>query len=570
VILRTRRLDVQRALGRRHRVAPVSPAPLPAPALPGEVEHAPAEPSPAPRGLLAEADGRGVGLLSTRVDEPTTLLRTVPTRSVDLWDTALHVAQAKPRRSAITMLGRWLHVVAPAALTSIVCAIGLGRPALWTDELATWGMATTPWSEFWPVLRYVDAVLAPYYIFMRVWVDVFGDSDVSLRMPSMLAMVAAAGLVGAIGNRLAGRSAGIVAGAVFGTLASTSRFAAEARPYAFTVLAACAATWLLLRAWDRPSAARWAGYGAAVAVLGSLHLVALLLVAGHAWALLAFRRGLWRGFSLAAASGLVPSLAFVAYGLQQRGQVAYIKPISVETFDEYNLVLFGGLGVLAVLVVAGLFGLPLRYPSAVFTAWAVVPVVALAAVSVVLPMFLPRYLLYTTPGWALLAGVALTRLRPVWLVATMLLLVGLAGPAHVQMRDQSGHGQDTRELALLVGAGAQRGDGIVYADHEWVGSWTARDAIAHYLPAAYRPQDVLATSAQRTGGQLEARECLDISACVGERRRLWVVRAATLDDPLSGLGASKEDFLRGRYEVVQVWHPAGLTVALIERTSTAS
>jgi hypothetical protein len=35
VILRTRRLEVQRALGGRHRVARFSPAPLPAPALPG-------------------------------------------------------------------------------------------------------------------------------------------------------------------------------------------------------------------------------------------------------------------------------------------------------------------------------------------------------------------------------------------------------------------------------------------------------------------------------------------------------------------------------------------------------
>jgi mannosyltransferase len=527
------------------------------------MEQASASSAVAPR-LLAGERG-GVGLLSTCVDEPTTQLRTVPPRPVDLWDTRLHVAQARPRRHAITVVGRWIHVLVPAALASIVCAVGLGRPSLWTDELATWGMATTPWAEFWPVLRYVDAVLAPYYIFMRAWVGLFGDSDVSLRIPSMLAMIAAAGLVGVIGNRLAGRRAGIIAGAVFAVLASTSRFAAEARPYAFTVLAACVATWLLLRAWDRPSPARWTGYGVAVAALGSLHLVTLLLVLGHAWVLLVFRREHWRRFALAAVAGAVPSLAFVVYGLQQRGQVAYIKPISAETFDEYSVVLFGGLGAMVVLVALALFSLPLRFPSALFTAWAVVPIVALATVSAVLPMFLPRYLLYTTPAWALLAGVALARARPAWLAVTALVLVGLASPAHIQMRGSDGHGQDTRELALLLGASVQRGDAIVFADHEWVGSWTARDAIAHYLPPAYRPQDVLAVSAPRTGGQLEAQECLNVSECIGERRRLWVVRAARLDDPLSGIGASKEDLLRERYDVVQVWHPAGLTLALLER-----
>jgi mannosyltransferase len=279
-----------------------------------------------------------------------------------------------------------------------------------------------------------------------------------------------------------------------------------------------------------------------------------------------FRRDQWRRFALATAAGLLPSLAFVVYGLRQRGQVAYIEPIGAEPTEEHDAVLVEGLGAMAVLVALGLFSLPLRYPSALFTAWAVVPVVALVAVSVVLPMFLPRYLLYTTPGWALLAGVALTRVRPAWLVVGALVLAGLAGPAHWQMRDSAGHGQDTRELALLVGAGAQRGDGIVYADEEWVGSWTARDAIAHYLPPAYRPQDVLAVTAPRTGGQLEAQECLDVSECIGERRRLWVVRAADLDDPLAGIGSSKEDFLRERYQVVAVWHPAGLTLALLERT----
>jgi mannosyltransferase len=502
-------------------------------------------------------------------DTRTTLLSTVPAPTGDLWDDELHLARPRPERAARTALRRWAHVLVPAALTCLLGAIGLGRPALWTDELATWGMATTSWSEFWPVLRYVDAVLAPYYALMHVWVDAFGDSDVALRMPSLLAMTASAGLVGAIGHRMSGQATGLLAGTVFALLASTSRFAAEARPYAISVLAACLATWLLLRAWQRPSAGRWVAYGASVAVLGWFQLVALLLIAGHAWTTVAWRRGLsWR-FAAAAAAGVASSLVLVVYGYRQRNQVAYIEAIGAHTLDSYAAVLFGGTGVAIVLVLLALFALPLRMPSSVFTAWAVVPTAALLAVSAVLPMFLPRYLAFTTPGWALLAGVALARVRPAWAVAAAILLAGLGGPAHLQARGTDGHGQDTREAAMLVAARVEAGDGIIYADEELIGSWTARDAIAHYLPQIYRPQDVLATTLPRTAGLLLAKECVDLSACLGERERLWLVRTGTLIDPLAGAGVSKEDLLRERYHVTHVWYPTGLTVALLERTPQA-
>jgi mannosyltransferase len=122
---------------------------------------------------------------------------------------------------------------------------------------------------------------------------------------------------------------------------------------------------------------------------------------------------------------------------------------------------------------------------------------------------------------------------------------------------------------MLVAARVEAGDGIIYADEELIGSWTARDAIAHYLPQIYRPQDVLATTLPRTAGLLLAKECVDLSACLGERERLWLVRTGTLIDPLAGAGVSKEDLLRERYHVTHVWYPTGLTVALLERTPQA-
>jgi mannosyltransferase len=229
-------------------------------------------------------------------------------------------------------------------------------------------------------------------------------------------------------------------------------------------------------------------------------------------------------------------------------------------------VVFGGVAVALLVVLLGLFALPLRFPSALFTAWAVVPPLALIAVSAVVPMFLPRYLVYTTPGWCLLAGVALARLRPQWNIALLLVIAGLGLPSQLEMRSAGGHEhQATRQLADVLTANEQPGDAVVYADDEPVGSWTARDAVAHYVPAQRRPRDALAATPPRHAGLLLATECTVVEQCLADTGRVWVVRIGALDDPLAGIGVNKEPVLRDHYQVEALWHPTGLTVALLQR-----
>jgi mannosyltransferase len=506
-----------------------------------------------------------------RFESTTILLRPAPsTATTDLWDDVLRLARRTEHHTTRTLIRRWSPWLVPAIATFIVGAVGLGRPGLWTDELATWGMATTPWREFWPVLRYVDAVLAPYYVFMHCWVSVFGDSDIALRAPSLLAMVGAAAMVGHLGYRLVGRTAGLVGGLVFALLPSTSRFAAEARPYALSVLVACVATALLVRAWQTPTVRWWIAYALAIAVLGWLHVVAILLVAAHAWLVLAWKRDVMWRFAAAAVVG-VGSIAPLLYlGARQRHQVSYIPRVGFDTAFPYSQVLFGGIAVALVIAVLALFSLPLRFPSAVFASWAVVPAVALIVVSLAIPMFLPRYLVYTTPAWALLAGVALSRLRLVWSVLFVATIAALAVPAQLQMRTAGGHDQATRQLAEVIAAAERPGDAIVYADDERNGAWTLRDTVAHYIPAPSRPRDVLAVTAPRRNGLLLATECPDVNRCLAGVTRIWVVRIGALRDPTDGLGSAKQAVLRGQFRVQTLWYPTGLTAALLQRTSGGS
>src|SRR4051794_8372831 len=75
-------------------------------------------------------------------------------------------------------------VAVPALLTWALCFFRLGVSQLWRDEESTWWAARLPWEDFVRLLGNLDAVLAPYYLFMRGWVGLFGDSESALRAPS--------------------------------------------------------------------------------------------------------------------------------------------------------------------------------------------------------------------------------------------------------------------------------------------------------------------------------------------------------------------------------------------------
>jgi mannosyltransferase len=502
-------------------------------------------------------------------DAPTVVVRLPRHRpTADVWDELLHVARRVEYTRTGTVVGRSSYWWLPAIATTLICVVGMAGPGMWTDELATWGMATTSWHEFWPVLRYVDAVLAPYYVFMHAWVSVFGDSDIALRAPSVIAMAVSAGLIAHLGGRLAGPRAGALAGLVFAVLPSTSRFAAEARPYAPAVLAAVVATVLLVRAWDRPTVLRWSAYAAAVAVLGALHIVGLLLLAAHAWVLLAWRRRLWWHMAVAAFAAVAANAPLFLYGAQQRHQVAYIPRVTMASAAEYADVVFGGAIICLIVIVFALFSLPLRYPSAIFTAWAIIPALALIAFSFAMPMFLPRYLLYTSPGWALLAGLALSRIRLPWAVVALTVVAMLGLPAQAAMRRDDGHQQATQTFAAIIAAKMHPGDGVVYADEEPVGSWTGRDMLRHYLPPARRPIDVLATNPPRHNGLLLATETKDVTSAIRGTDRLWVLRLDAGADPLAAIGPAKEAVLRQQFDVAYIWRSSHITLALLQRRST--
>ncbi|OLE29413.1 MAG: hypothetical protein AUG44_04275 [Actinobacteria bacterium 13_1_20CM_3_71_11] len=443
--------------------------------------------------------------------------------------------------------------------------LGVTRPSLWADELQTWGMATTPWPEMLAVLRWVDAIIGPYYAVEHAWVGLVGVSDLTLRLPSVIAMAAAAGLVGALGARLATHRVGLMAGLVFAVLPGTSRYAQEARTYAFTTFFAVLATYLLFASLRRPNFPRYLLYTIAVLLMGVLHPIALLLLVAHGWVVFAQYRRQTLPWLVTAFFAAAPALPLLRLAGKQKSQVAWIPHPTRHSLMVFPQDLVGVFAIGILLIVLAMFSLPLRRPTAMYTAWAVLPLLGLFAAGQVTPLFLPRYLMFTLPAWALLAGVALGRAHLAVAIAGVLAIAALAVPAQIAVRAPDGHGEATRQMALTIAGQSQPGDAVVYGMTDDGGSWVGRDSVNHYISADRRPRDVLMTVPSRTSGNLAAQECAEVARCLGDTPRIWVVRLGYRADPLRGLDGQKEPALRDGYELAQTWHFTGLTLALVTR-----
>jgi mannosyltransferase len=176
---------------------------------------------------------------------------------------------------------RYLTWVVPALASLALGLFEVGVPQLWRDELASWSAASRTVPQLWAMLHNIDAVLGIYYFGLHLWMTVFGDSPTAMRLPSVIAMAGAAAVVGLIGRRLGGGVAGLASGLIFALIPSVSRYAQEARPYAFATFFAALATLMFLRAMERPGWSRWAIYAVVLGAAGAANLVAVTVAAGH-------------------------------------------------------------------------------------------------------------------------------------------------------------------------------------------------------------------------------------------------------------------------------------------------
>jgi mannosyltransferase len=367
----------------------------------------------------------------------------------------------------------------PIWLIPVLWTIALGlwglsrQHSVWRDEAATWQVAERSTAQIWHLLGQVDAVHGLYYLLMHGLFACFGPSTTTLRLPSVLAMAVAAGCVAVIGRRLAGGWAGLGGGLAFGLLPAVQFQLQEGRPYALVTAGAGISTLLLVTALTgrRHGLALWAAYGGTVLVCGLLNWLSLLLLPAHLATLVWRRsgRGLWTRWAVASAVGAACVLPLILFTRSQSRQVSWIPPLSWHMLiGPAVLLAIGGLGALmdrrqgsgpSVAAV----GFPLL----------AVPQIALIGISLIRPMFLERYVLFSFLGLALLIGTALGTvvraatprfprasvcvLPVVLIVATVALL-----PQSLAKRSPSSRVDDVLAIASEVRRLKRPGDGVLF------------------------------------------------------------------------------------------------------------
>ncbi|MFB9237087.1 glycosyltransferase family 39 protein [Plantactinospora siamensis] len=461
---------------------------------------------------------------------------------------------------------------APAVVSVVLGLWRLTGPALWADELATWGAVRISWSQLWQLSGSVDVVLYPYYALMKAYTALVGTSTVAMRLPSVVAIAVATLAVTALGRRIEGPWLGLLAGLIFAVLPVTSRYAQEARSYSLVMCGSAVAVLCLIRLLEDPGRRRLAAYAVAVTAVGLLHpLNGLLMVAGHAaavgWWQVEHRRTGWRTslrWLAAAGVGMSPAVVLGALGARQSAQISWIKLVDLAALHVFLDRLFFSAAVGGFLLALAIVGARRKLAYLCLAGAAFVPIALLLAVGTQIAVWRASYVVAALPAMAVLAGSALSRLARPHAIAALCLVAVLGYPAQIMIRSEAGHSQASTRIANVIGPRYRPGDVVVFPDTHYSIPWSPRDIYERYLPAP-RPPDVLQVAPQRTDGRFLARECPDAS-CLGTPPRIWVVRADNSTDPLKDMAGGKRQRIGRDYRPVQRWQYSLLGITLMERS----
>ncbi|PJF47635.1 MAG: hypothetical protein CUN48_07680 [Candidatus Thermofonsia Clade 3 bacterium] len=393
----------------------------------------------------------------------------------------------------------------------ILRSANLTGESLWRDEVDSVRFAFAPLSDL--VARFTaNGFNGPlYHLIVRGWLSSAGVSDFALRYLSVICGVALVALVYVLGRRMFGARVGVLAAWLAALSPVLVWYAGEGKMYSLQPMLLALALYALLRATNSPAdgrALRWwtvfvvaASLSFYVHVLSPLFVPVAMLFFLAQWP--ASRRHLAGGAVALALLTLpyLPLLAWQAPAWLRGGDIGHrFYPLDQIVWalashwlfglDERSPVLWAmpGESVMLVRRVAVLLSLMLIAYGLLTAArcalrdarevkawrmqlaalgWMTLPALLMFLISLRVPLFLPRYVLWSAPAFYLLAGVGLDRLfdgaragriaaRVALATVSLVSLAGVAAQIIYPIRP------DLRGAVAYVLHRAQPGDKIVF------------------------------------------------------------------------------------------------------------
>ncbi|HSD84959.1 MAG TPA: glycosyltransferase family 39 protein, partial [Anaerolineae bacterium] len=295
-----------------------------------------------------------------------------------------------------------------------------------------------------------------YFLILRGAIGLFGYSEFALRFFSLLCGVISVALIITLGTRLFNRAVGLIAGALLTLSAYQVWYSQEAKMYTLITLLTLASIYFLRRAVEEGCLRFWIGVVACTSLAMGSHILAALLIPVQVIVFL-----LWwpqsRHHLIAGAISLAcVTLPYLPVGVDR---LKWAFEPAVTGFASYTLGdMLGVLGqaytrgifssldgqavalALAVAASLAIFGLlsidsPLRPASrpdrvlsrlSVF-AWAAIPTLAIALISINRPLFTDRYLIWIQAAFYLAVALGVYALwnwiKPLGALALIALLI---------------------------------------------------------------------------------------------------------------------------------------------------
>jgi mannosyltransferase len=394
-----------------------------------------------------------------------------------------------PRASRTILLGVMLLAFALRVATLLT-------QSLWRDEVDALLFATQPLDQFVAMFRQPGQNGPLFFLALRPWLAVTGHTEFALRFPSALAGVLSVPLLYALVARLAGRRAGLVAALLMATAPYGVWYGQEAKMYALlTVLVPASLLAITRIALTEQSTRTRLVHWVALYVLTSLsfytHLLAALALPVQALWLLILPR--WR-FALRLRDA---SIYFLALALPYVPFLRWVPPMWTSSFQtghpfvplpDIVQVLAGAFsrGVLGiqpvsllpymVALVAGLVLWPIsRQPrphalpprprvALLLLIWLALPPLSIYLVSLGMPIFTDRYLIWAMPAFLALLACGIVALEWEWRrlgIAAGAAVLALSGWS-MYLQAAQPIKADFRSAAAYVLPQWQPGDALMY------------------------------------------------------------------------------------------------------------
>ncbi len=350
---------------------------------------------------------------------------------------ALRVATTTSSRSSVEVTSS----VGLCALVVIVAWLPRLFWGFWTDETATWWMASHGWQEAIARTLTWDGQSVLYSIVESFFRTDSPYKELIMRLPSAASIVLAAVLLYRLAERQITKGAGMIAVAAFFCTPSTVEAATNARPYALALAATLFSFSKFLDWIDSGKFSDWVGYVAAGILVVYLHYL-FAFVLGVQFLVLIYCAKRPHAVQWGAAAGAVCVWALALIPLSRplvamfRGSDVYVNAVP-PTFLQLLSLCFP----LQVLIAAVLSGalIAVRYTESLrlpvrlagdrifllFT-WAFLAPIAFFAAARLTGtcIFATRYLLFASPAAFLLLAWAASGLK---LQARMLVVVAIFG-----------------------------------------------------------------------------------------------------------------------------------------------